>query len=241
LLCFASLPLVLAPVMLTPGCGGGETPPIAPPAPGPAPARHRALAPCTGAPVEDRCHEPASDDGELLDPPIAPPPPEPGVAASTAPSLTAVPAAALPGAGPASASPRCASLCRGDSPCLARCRKERIEECNALIDEANASQDAFVDLGKAMLDKKVLAERVKTIRGANAKVKAVALDDLPLQRMQTKWVEGLEAMAAGLEETSKLDQANDAEKITNAAGRFIQDAAEMSKLVDEINRYCQQP
>jgi hypothetical protein len=116
--------------------------------------------------------------------------------------------------------------------------KGKIEQCNALIDQANASQNAFTALEAAALNKDVLAGRVKTIREANAKVKAVELKDDKLKGFQTRWVDGLEAMAAGLEEMTKLDKAADVEKVTKATEKFGQDADKMSKLIDEINQYC---
>jgi hypothetical protein len=114
----------------------------------------------------------------------------------------------------------------------------KIEQCNAFIDQANASQNAFTALGAAMLNKDVLAGRVKTIKESVDKVKAVELKDEKLKEFQTRWAAGLEEMANGLDEMTKLDKAQDIDKLNELAKTFETEADKMGKLIDEVNKYC---
>ncbi|MBW2453104.1 MAG: hypothetical protein JRI68_01260 [Deltaproteobacteria bacterium] len=116
--------------------------------------------------------------------------------------------------------------------------QSKVEQCNAFIDQANASQNAFTALGAAMLNKDVLAGRVKTIRESIDTVKAVELKDEKLKGFQDRWAEGLEGMAAGLDEMTKLDKTTDIDKLNKLAETFDKEADKMGKLIDEINTYC---
>jgi hypothetical protein len=116
--------------------------------------------------------------------------------------------------------------------------KGKIEQCNAFIDEANASQNAFTALGAAMLNKDVLAGRVKTIKESVDKVKAVELKDEKLKDFQGRWAEGLESMANGLDDMTKLDKTKDIDKLQELSKTFESEAEKMGKLIDEVNTYC---
>ena len=106
------------------------------------------------------------------------------------------------------------------------------------IDEANSSQNAFTALGAAMLNKDVLAGRVKTIKESVDKVKAVELKDEKLKDFQGRWAEGLESMANGLDDMTKLDKTKDIDKLQELSKTFESEAEKMGKLIDEVNTYC---
>ena len=116
--------------------------------------------------------------------------------------------------------------------------ESKVEQCNAFIDQANASQNAFTALGAAMLNKDVLAGRVKTIRESVDKVKGVELKDEKLKEFQTRWAEGLEGMAEGLDQMTKLDKMKDIDKLNGLAEKFDKEAEKMGKIIDEVNTYC---
>jgi hypothetical protein len=119
------------------------------------------------------------------------------------------------------------------------CGKSKIAQCNAFIDEANKSQNAFNDIDSAIDKPAVLEQKMGQIEAATAKVGAVQLVDPRLLDMQKRYVQGLRGFSTALASISTLAQ--DPKKLAQLekAGKDLDKLGEQeSKLIDEINTYC---
>jgi hypothetical protein len=113
----------------------------------------------------------------------------------------------------------------------------KIEQCNAFIDQANAAQSAFVALEAAALNPETLKGRVKQIDESIEKLKGVELKDEKLKGFRDDYVSGLEVYSKGLTKMSSLEKDN-VDDFNKLVDELNAAADKESKLVDDVNGYC---
>jgi hypothetical protein len=119
------------------------------------------------------------------------------------------------------------------------CGKSKIAQCNAFIDEANKSQNAFNDIDNAIDKPAVLKQKMAQIEAATTKVQAVQLEDPKLKDLQKRYGEGLRGFTAALTNVSTLAQDPKKLALLEKAAKDLDKLGEQeSKLIDEINTYC---
>lgn len=113
----------------------------------------------------------------------------------------------------------------------------KIEQCNAFIDEANASQNAFVAIGAAALNPESLKKRVEQIDASVKKLEALELKDEKLQGFRTEYVAGLKSFSKGLDKMANLEK-TDVDALNKVADDLSKEGDKQGKLVDDVNAYC---
>lgn len=126
------------------------------------------------------------------------------------------------------------------------CGKSKVDQCNAFIEQANASQTTIAALNLESEDPAVLEAAAVKIEGDAKKVDAVELKDEKLVGFKTDYVKNLNGLGktardlAGIQKDAK-DPAK-AAAVEAKAKTVVADAEKMekdeSKLVDDINKYC---
>lgn len=129
---------------------------------------------------------------------------------------------------------------------LVACGKSKIDQCNAFIEQANASQTTISSLNLETDDPTKLEAAAVKIEGDAKKVDAVELKDEKLAGFKTSYVKNLNSLAktardlGGVQKDAK-DPAK-ADAVEAKVKTVVADAEKLekdeSKLVDDINAYC---
>lgn len=129
---------------------------------------------------------------------------------------------------------------------LVACGKSKIDQCNAFIEQANASQTAVSGLDAAADDATKLEAAATKIEEAAKKVDTVELKDEKLVGFKGNYVKNLNALAktakdlAGIQKDAK-DPAKGAAAETKLK-TVLADAEKLEKdddkLINDINAYC---
>jgi len=129
---------------------------------------------------------------------------------------------------------------------LLACGKSKIDQCNAFIEQANASQTTISALNFESEDPATLEAAAGKIEADAKKVEAVELKDEKLAGFKTSYVKNLNSLAktsrdlAGVHKDAK-DPAK-ASAVEAKVKTVVADAEKLekdeSKLVDDINAYC---
>ncbi len=122
---------------------------------------------------------------------------------------------------------------------LAGCGPSKVDQCNALIDAGNKSQNGFVALEAAMLNPDSLQKRIDQINTDAKGVSGVKLEDPKLVEFRDKYAAGLTECTGLL---SKMKPILKDEAKTDELNKFIDQWNALSdkegKLIDDINGYC---
>lgn len=129
---------------------------------------------------------------------------------------------------------------------LVACGKSKIDQCNAFIEQANASQTTVSGLDSAGDDPAKLEAAATKIEEAAKKVDGVELKDEKLVGFKTNYVKNLNALAKTAKDIAGIQKdAKDAAKATAAEAKLktiVADAEKLEKdddkLINDINAYC---
>jgi len=115
--------------------------------------------------------------------------------------------------------------------------ENKVAQCNAFIDEANASQAAFVAIEAAALNPESLKKRVEQIDESVKKLEALELKDEKLQGFRSEYVDGLKSFSKGLGTMASLEK-TEVDALNEAAKGLMDEGDKQGKLVDNVNKYC---
>jgi hypothetical protein len=129
---------------------------------------------------------------------------------------------------------------------LVACGKSKVDQCNAFIEQANASQTTIAALNFESEDPKALETAAAKVEADAKKVEAVELKDEKLAGFKTNYVKNLNALAKTARDLGGIQKdAKDPAKAAAVEAKVktvVADAEKLekdeSKLVDEINAYC---
>lgn len=129
---------------------------------------------------------------------------------------------------------------------LVACGKSKIDQCNAFIEQANASQTTVSGLDSAGDDPAKLDAAATKIEEAAKKVDGVELKDEKLVGFKTNYVKNLNALAKTAKDIAGVQKdVKDPAKATAAEAKLktvVADAEKLEKdddkLINDINAYC---
>ncbi|MEM6787397.1 MAG: hypothetical protein AAF928_05125 [Myxococcota bacterium] len=115
----------------------------------------------------------------------------------------------------------------------------KVQQCNDLIKEINATQNMINGAATAFSDKDKAKKIYDDVSAEIDKIKAVEISDEKLKEKQQKWVDELTAFNKTMKKVTEVTSSGDA-----AGGQaVIKDITDTSKkisdLVTETNKYCQ--
>jgi len=113
----------------------------------------------------------------------------------------------------------------------------KIAQCNRLIDVINKEQKPLKS--KTGNDPKHLKELATTLASVSKKVRAVQLKDAKLKSFRDEYAKMAEDLASAAKATATAFESNDPKKAAAAASKMTKFGPRESKLVDNINNYCQ--
>jgi hypothetical protein len=114
--------------------------------------------------------------------------------------------------------------------------ESKVDQCNAFIDEANDSQNAYVALEGAIQSPASIKQRTDHLDASSKKLTDLKLGDAKLKDFRDRYVKQTDDFSAGLKKLGTLPPEDpSAAKI----GKDLDDLAEkQDKLIAEINLYC---
>jgi len=117
--------------------------------------------------------------------------------------------------------------------------ESKVDQCNAFIDEANDSQNAYVALEAAIQSPASIKQRTDQLDASSKKLKDLKLGDAKLKDFRDRYVKQTDDFSAGMKKIAGL-AGKDAQGIEAAKiGKELDDLAEkQDKLIAEINLYC---
>lgn len=114
--------------------------------------------------------------------------------------------------------------------------QSKVDQCNAFIDEANDSQNAYVGLEAAIQSPASIQQRTDQLDASSKKMKELKLGDAKLKDFRDRYVTQTDDFSAGMKKLAPLAvNPGEAAKI----GKELDDLAEkQDRLIAEINLYC---
>lgn len=114
--------------------------------------------------------------------------------------------------------------------------ESKVDQCNAFIDDANDSQNAYVGLEAAVASPASIKQRTDQLDLSSKKLAGLKLGDAKLKDLRDRYVKQTDDFSAGMKKLAALPpQDSEAARI----GKELDDLAEkQDKLIAEINLYC---
>ena len=115
----------------------------------------------------------------------------------------------------------------------------KVDQCNAFIDEANDSQNAYVALEAAIQSPASIKQRTDQLDTSSRKMKDLKLADAKLKDFRDRYVKQTDDFSAGMKKIAALQGKDPADGEAAKIGKELDDLAEkQDKLIGEINLYC---
>ena len=118
----------------------------------------------------------------------------------------------------------------------------KVEQCNAFIDEANDSQNAYVALEAAIQSPASIKQRTDQLDASSKKMKELKLADAKLKDFRDRYVTQTDDFSAGMKKIAALQGKTGHDPADGEAakiGKDLDDLAEkQDKLIADINLYC---
>lgn len=114
----------------------------------------------------------------------------------------------------------------------------KVGQCNAFVDEANDSQNAYVALEAAIQSPASIKQKTDQLDASSKKMKDLKLSDAKLKDFRDRYAKQTDDFSAGLKKLASL-QGKEGTAESARIGKDLDDLAEkQDKLIAEINLYC---
>ena len=115
----------------------------------------------------------------------------------------------------------------------------KVDQCNAFIDEANDSQNAYVALEAAIQSPASIKQRTDQLDTSSKKMKDLKLADAKLKDFRDRYAKQTDDFSAGMKKIAALQGKDPQDGEAAKIGKELDDLAEkQDKLIGEINLYC---
>ena len=118
---------------------------------------------------------------------------------------------------------------------MTACGKGKIQQCNALIKEVNASQGVVATLATAIGKPDKIKAAQANIKSSVDKIKAVEIADEKLKGFQGNWADNLGKLSGTL---GKRSSNKDPKKALMGVKELSAQGKQFETLIKEINGYC---